>query len=89
MEVLIARGCGSGGLFHGQCDDRDVPVARDGGSAAVWFSYKGKVTRVVDGDTLIARIDRRSNRVRLIGINAPELGACYAVHATAMARSWR
>jgi endonuclease YncB( thermonuclease family) len=27
------------------------------------------------------------NRVRLIGINAPELGACYAVQATAMART--
>jgi micrococcal nuclease len=59
----------------------------DAGSSPAWFSLKGKVTRVVDGDTLIARIGRRSERVRLIGIDSPELGACYATQARTMAGS--
>ena len=42
---------------------------------------------MVDGDTLIARIGRRSERVRLIGIDSPEVGQCYAVQATTMART--
>src|SRR5262245_66392800 len=65
----------------------DIPAWRDSQSAGAWFSYKAKVTRVIDGDTLVARIGRRSNRVRLIGIDTPELGACYAVQTTAMARA--
>jgi len=35
-------------------------------------AFRATVERVVDGDTFIARRDRRSLRVRLIGINAPE-----------------
>jgi micrococcal nuclease len=65
---------------------RDIPAGREAGSAAAWFSYRAKATRVIDGDTLVARIGRRSERVRLIGINAPEVGRCYASEATAMAR---
>jgi micrococcal nuclease len=33
---------------------------------------RGTVTRVVDGDTLIVRLDGRDERVRLIGIDTPE-----------------
>lgn len=45
--------------------------------------------RVVDGDTIVIRQDDESLRVRIIGIDAPELGrgekadACYAQEATA------
>jgi endonuclease YncB( thermonuclease family) len=55
----------------------------------VWFSYKDKVTRAVDGDTFVARIGRRSDRVRLIGIDAPEVDTCYAVQATRWHAGWR
>jgi endonuclease YncB( thermonuclease family) len=65
---------------------REVPAVRDAGSAATWFSFTGRVIRVIDRDTLVARIGRRSERVRLIGIDSPETGACYAVAATTMAR---
>jgi endonuclease YncB( thermonuclease family) len=51
------------------------------------FSYTGMVARVVDGDTLdVVLAGGKRERVRLIGIDAPERGACYAVSATARAR---
>lgn len=59
----------------------DTPSVRDAKSSAAWFNLKGKVTRIVDGDTLVARIGRRSERVRLIGIDTPEIGACFSQDA--------
>ena len=50
------------------------------------FSLEGTVIRVADGDTLIARVGRTNERVRLVGINSPELGTCYGAQATAQAR---
>jgi micrococcal nuclease len=51
------------------------------------FTQKGVVTRVVDGDTLDVRLDGgKSERVRLIGIDAAERGACYSSQATERAR---
>lgn len=35
----------------------------------------GEVLRVVDGDTIIVRIGGRDERVRYIGVNAPELAS--------------
>jgi micrococcal nuclease len=66
---------------------REVSAAPDGAAAPAWFTLRGKVTRVIDGDTLIARTGRGSERVRLIGIDSPEVGTCYAANATAMART--
>ena len=59
--LLIASGCGTDAGSPGS-----VPGTRDhqAGDAVV--------ERVVDGDTLIARIGDRSETVRLIGIDAPE-----------------
>lgn len=34
---------------------------------------QGEVVRVVDGDTIIVRVGGREERVRYIGVNAPEL----------------
>ena len=48
---------------------------------------EGLVTRVVDGDTLRARVDGSTERVRLIGIDAPERGDCYYARATALLRT--
>jgi micrococcal nuclease len=51
------------------------------------FTQKGIVTEVVDGDTLRVRlVNGKSERVRLIGIDAAERGTCYADRAAARAR---
>lgn len=41
------------------------------------------VSRVVDGDTLDVEIDGQVERIRLIGIDTPEIGDCYGVQAAA------
>tara|TARA_R110000824_G_scaffold27444_2_gene93358 strand:- start:570 stop:1040 length:471 start_codon:yes stop_codon:yes gene_type:complete len=41
-----------------------------------------EIKRVIDGDTFIADIDGITETVRLIGIDAPELGDCYSTQAT-------
>ena len=51
------------------------------------FTLAGTVSYVVDGDTLdIRAAGGRSERVRLIGIDTPERGACHAAAATREAR---
>lgn len=51
------------------------------------FSLRGTVTHVVDGDTLDVRLaGGKSERIRLIGIDTPELGECGAAQATSTAR---
>jgi endonuclease YncB( thermonuclease family) len=40
------------------------------------------VVRVVDGDTIDVAVGGRTERVRLLGIDAPETGTCYAQAAT-------
>ena len=51
------------------------------------FTQKGVVTEIVDGDTLRVRLaGGKSERVRLIGIDAAERGACFAAPAAARAR---
>jgi len=44
---------------------------------------EARVVRVSDGDSLIVEIDGRETKVRLIGINAPELDECYGSEARA------
>ena len=51
------------------------------------FTRKGVVTYVVDGDTIDVRLSSgKSERVRVIGIDTPERGACWATDATAATR---
>ena len=51
------------------------------------FTFHGTVTSVTDGDTLRVRMrDGTVEAVRLIGIDAPERGACFASKAAAVAR---
>jgi endonuclease YncB( thermonuclease family) len=51
------------------------------------FTYRGTVTHVVDGDTLDVRLTSgKTERIRLIGIDTPERGACFTSQATAHAR---
>ena len=51
------------------------------------FALRGTVTSIPDGDTINVRLDNgRRERVRLIGIDAPERAACLSAQATAQAR---
>lgn len=44
------------------------------------------VTKVVDGDTIDVKINGREEKIRLIGINAPESGDCFGKEATDKAK---
>ena len=56
-------------------------------STAGAFTYRGTVAHIVDGDTLDVRlVSGKSERIRLIGIDTPERGECYAAKATERAR---
>jgi micrococcal nuclease len=50
------------------------------------FRLRGTVTYVVDGDTVHVAVAGRDERVRLIGIDTPEVGQCDSAKATALAR---
>lgn len=55
-----------------------------------WTCTSGTLATVVsvtDGDTLTVEINGVNERVRLIGINSPEAGECFAAEATAELRS--
>mgnify|MGYP001286022879 CR=1 FL=1 len=43
-----------------------------------------EVKRVIDGDTFVANIGGIVETVRLIGVDAPELGRCYSMQAKAL-----
>ncbi|MFS3130643.1 thermonuclease family protein [Nocardioides sp. Bht2] len=53
---------------------------------------RGTVVRVVDGDTLHVKVDGKTEKVRLLGVDAPEVrhgakaGDCYGDRATAELR---
>jgi micrococcal nuclease len=51
------------------------------------FRLAAVVTRVIDGDTVVARVGGRSEHVRLLGIDTPERGDCYSAQATARTRA--
>jgi endonuclease YncB( thermonuclease family) len=59
-----------------------VLVQRGGGD-----SRAGLVERVVDGDTIVVQLRTgRAEKVRVLGIDAPEAGTCWAAQATAATR---
>ena len=58
--LLLVTGAG--------CATQDGPAPPPAGGAA----RSATVVRVVDGDTLIARVDDADERVRLLGVDAPE-----------------
>jgi endonuclease YncB( thermonuclease family) len=60
------------------------PAQARSAAARPSFNLRATVTRVVDGDTLVVQYGKRTDRVRLIGIDSPEVGTCYAAEATAV-----
>ena len=52
------------------------------------FTQRGTVTYVVDGDTVDVRLaNGKRERVRVLGIDTPERGACHFTQASARTRS--
>ena len=63
-------------------------VATGHATSSASAPLSASVVRIVDGDTLVARLGSgRSERVRLLGIDTPEVGTCYATQATAAAQT--
>ena len=61
-----------------------APPTEPGGAGRPPSAEEVEVIEVVDGDTLDVRFpDGRTDRVRLLGINAPEDGECFSTEATA------
>jgi micrococcal nuclease len=59
---------------------------------AVPYTFRAALVRVIDGDTVVLKIDFRAHRygdvaVRLLGVNAPELHGATAAAGRA-ARDW-
>jgi micrococcal nuclease len=64
-----------------------VGVAAHGANTGA-FRLHGTVTHVVDGDTVDVRLDNGfAERVRLIGIDTPEVGECGFAKASSYART--
>jgi micrococcal nuclease len=76
LAAALAAGAG-GGVFAtgGSQEAQRVPgtgVAEHGPGAAAAGSRIARVVRVVDGDTILVRLAGRRERLRYIGIDAPE-----------------
>ena len=56
------------------------------GATSVRPTVAASVSRIVDGDTVVVRYKGRSDKVRILGIDTPERGRCYASAATAETR---
>jgi len=75
--LLLAGGCGT-----------DAGSPADTSTSTRDHAANAVVERVVDGDTIVARIEGRSETVRLIGVDAPESVAptrpvqCYGKEAS-------
>jgi endonuclease YncB( thermonuclease family) len=82
-QLLVLALAGLTCVAAAQAGSTASPAATSGA-----FIYRGTVTYIVDGDTLDVRLTSgKTERVRLIGIDTPERGACYAAKATSHMRS--
>ena len=64
IALTVAVACGCGALSDDAAGISDGSRTTPEGSATV--------TRVVDGDTLVVKVGRRTERARMIGIDTPE-----------------
>ncbi len=91
--TLVA--CGSSSTSMQPRDFKaDAATIGQGSPARPSQAFQARVTRIVDGDTFIASANGRENiRVRLIGVNAPEIAhfeqavQCYGPEATQVLRN--
>ncbi len=58
--------------FPGQGDTPDKVTSSNDANASDPDAGLGEVIRVVDGDTIVVRINGQEEKIRLIGINTPE-----------------
>jgi micrococcal nuclease len=77
LVVIFGYGAGLGGVFDFMSDRTDVSV--DGVSFNFLDSENAVVTAVTDGDTIVLE---NGDKVRLLGINAPEKGQPCSSEAT-------
>lgn len=68
------------------CSTSSTPTS--GGTTATVLRQSGRIVKVVDGDTVDVRLaSGRTKRVRMIGINTPEVGRCgYRAATTSLRR---
>ena len=66
--LLVAGGCRAVGGGAERTGGAGAPAGYTPGPGAV----AAPVVRVVDGDTIVVRLDGREQRVRYIGVNTPE-----------------
>lgn len=77
LMVAVAAGTGMGNNGRTQSQQRSdrsvLPatkvVANKNGTQETWF----RIIRVVDGDTFVVNVDGKDEKVRLIGIDTPEV----------------
>ena len=86
-KALLLTSVGIAGFLAAIVLANDTRAAPRAAAAPAWFRLHATVTRVVDGDTLRARVAGKSESVRLLGIDAPEVGAGGAAGATAEIRA--
>jgi micrococcal nuclease len=89
MQLFRARLLGRLRFILGTALAAGVLVVAAQPAAHGRYTLRGTVSYVVDGDTLsVSLAGGRTERVRLIGIDTPEVGQCLARSATATARGW-
>jgi micrococcal nuclease len=86
-KLLLVLALAAAGFGSAVAVARSNVVTGDKVVVAAHFNLRAKVTRVLDGDTIRVRYARKNDIVRLIGIDAPEVGGCYALDATTAVRN--
>jgi len=71
--VLVASVANAGCLGYFLFDEVSVELISEISSSAIYL-FEGEVVRVVDGDTIMVQLpDQSTKRVRLLGIDTPEI----------------
>lgn len=82
--MLVLAGCVSASTDATQTAQTTfATAARESSASSTVTELEVELVEVLDGDTIAVVIDGVAERVRLIGINTPEAGECFADEATA------
>lgn len=80
--------------WHAQHDSSPPVTGQPTTKPAKTYNYDGRITRVVDGDTLWVKIKKSVKKVRVLGIDTPEshkegvAPECGSAEATSAAFKW-